>query len=170
MIPHGTLMGGMNPKQLQRTVAAFQADELRALFAVSEVGGVGLGFHDLHGNHPRETLIFPGWSALSFEQLIGRVNRDGGKSHSDQRVLLAAGTVEQHVYATLTAKLNTQSALTDEDFIPWRTKYPLREVEIALEKSLDNFENSSVASGLAEIDLEEKAEENPLAEDDEIPF
>jgi ERCC4-related helicase len=166
-IPHGTLVGGMRPKDLRRTVDDFQDNQLRALATVSEVGGVGLGFHDLTGDFPRETLIFPGWSALSFEQLTGRVQRDGAKSHSIQRVLLADGTIENHVYRALSTKLSNQSALTDEDFVPWRVKYPAQQVEIALKEKIDAEDNALVESVSSQLDL---SPTSGLEEDSEIPF
>jgi len=166
-IPHGTLVGGMRPKDLRRTVDDFQDNQLRALATVSEVGGVGLGFHDLTGDFPRETLIFPGWSALSFEQLTGRVQRDGAKSHSIQRVLLADGTIENHVYRALSTKLSNQSALTDEDFVPWRVKYPAQQVEIALKEKIDAEDNALVESVSSQLDL---SPTSGLEEDNEIPF
>lgn len=169
-IPHGTLIGGMPKRTLQRTIDAFQADDFRALVAVSQVGGVGIGVHDVRGVYPRETLICPGWSALDFEQLIGRACRDGGRSHTIQRVVLAAGTVEEHVFGTLSGKLSTQSALTDEDFIPFHLKHPISSVEIELKKKLD-AEDSSVVDdqpSMAEVDL--SVQQNPEYTDDEIPF
>jgi hypothetical protein len=74
---------------------------------------VGVSLHDLHGRYPRTALICPGWSATDLKQALGRVWRSGGKSTSIQRILYAAGTVEETVASRIEEKLRNLSLLND---------------------------------------------------------
>lgn len=163
-LDHRLLMGGMSKRAVTSTVDSFQADEYPLLITVSQISGLGFGFHDVRGEFPRSSLISPGWSALDFEQLVGRVCRDGALSHSIQRVVLAAGTVEENVFGRMTQRYSTQSALRDEDFIPFRQQYPTRFVE---KEDFDFGVDIDPAPGVSSAPL---TETNPDYEDSDIPF
>jgi hypothetical protein len=108
-----------------KNIEAFQANKERIILVNSEAGGIAVSLHDLHGGHPREGFVMPVYSAVTFTQLIGRFPRDGGKSHSSYKVLLAARTPEEKIFQNLSNKLQNLEALlegavqlTDADFIP----------------------------------------------------
>lgn len=110
--------GSITGKKRDAVIAAYQANEIRALALNSEACGLSIGLQDLDGEHPRFGIVSPPWSATTFIQLVGRFPRDGGKSKSHFRVIFAAGTVETKMYSALKSKLDNLDALTDGDLQP----------------------------------------------------
>lgn len=106
---HGQQSADERTEQIDR----FQADTTRVLIANIMAGGVGVSLHDLHGNHPRVALICPTYSAKDLKQALGRVHRANGKSKSLQRVIYAAGTVEEEVCHAVAKRLEAISSLND---------------------------------------------------------
>lgn len=111
MIVDGSPDGVVNR---QRYLARFQANDDRLILLNSEAGGIALSLHDLHGEHPRRGLVLPGYSAVTFKQLLGRLARDGGKTPAFYEILFAAKTIQTKVYSALKAKLTNMSAFNDE--------------------------------------------------------
>jgi Mimiviridae putative ATP-dependent RNA helicase len=115
--------GTVTGVERERILAAYQSNELTGLVLNSAVGGVSINLQDLDGNHPRMGYVFPPWSATVFKQLCGRFRREGGKSKSHFRVLLAAGSeVERKIHRALQAKLDNLDALNDADLQPENLK------------------------------------------------
>lgn len=104
--------------QRQISIDSFQSNKSKLILVNSAAGGVGLNLQDLHGGHPRGGLVFPPLSATLLRQLLLRFPRDGAKSKSFYRVLLAAGTVETKIHRALRAKLNNMDAVNDGDLNP----------------------------------------------------
>lgn len=92
----------------------FQIGRCRLILCNLQAGGVGISLHDTTGQHPRVSLISPTYSALDLTQCLGRVWRNGGHK-SLQRIVLAAGTVEERIHRKLSRKLNNISLITDGD-------------------------------------------------------
>lgn len=105
--------GKQTPEERQAAIDAFQADRARVIVANIKAGGVGVSLHDLNGNHPRMALISPTWSAIDLRQALGRVHRAGGKTKSLQRIVFAAGTVEERVARMVEEKLAHLDTLND---------------------------------------------------------
>jgi superfamily II DNA or RNA helicase len=84
-----------------------------------QAGGLGVSLHDLKGNHPRVSLLTPTDNAVELKQALGRVHRSCGKSKSIQRIIFAAGTVEDKVCVSVRRKLGNigtvNDGLTDSD-------------------------------------------------------
>jgi len=102
----------------QAVIDRFQRDESRLVILNSEAGGIAVSLHDVRGEFPRIGFVFPGLSAVTFKQLLGRFQRDGGRSRSHYRVILAANTVEEKIKRQLDQKLANLDALTDGDLVP----------------------------------------------------
>lgn len=117
-IPFGQIVGGQTEEERDLHIARFQDGRARAELCNLKAGGVGVSLHDLDGKHPRLALISPTFSALDLVQVLGRVWRQGGKSKSIQRIVLAANTVEQHIHSRIGAKLANISLLNDGDLNP----------------------------------------------------
>lgn len=113
------IYGGQSNLAREGNIAIFQSNEARNIVVMADAGGVGLGLHDLHGNHPRIANVMPNFSAVSMKQIFGRLPRDGGKSRCHYRVLLAANTIETRIHRAVTAKLNNLDALNDGDMNPF---------------------------------------------------
>ncbi len=106
-----------NQAEEERNAArdAFQSGKTDSLVCNIQAGGVALSLHDLDGSRPREALIAPTYSAQDLKQVLGRVHRAGGKSKSLQRIVYAAGTVEEQVCRDVAGKLASMAALNDGD-------------------------------------------------------
>lgn len=102
----------------QRHVDRFQSNTIRELIVNCAAGGVCLSLQDLLGGFPRSGIVFPGFSAEEFRQLVGRLHRDGGQTTCYYRVIFAAGTVEVPVWRALQGKLDCLDALVDGDLQP----------------------------------------------------
>lgn len=100
-----TIQGGQ-PEENQIAMKAFQDNSCRLLICNSQAGGVSLNLHDLHGGHPRTSIISPSFNAKQILQVMGRVHRAGGKTPSQQHVLFAAGTIEEEVKDALHEKMD----------------------------------------------------------------
>lgn len=102
----------------QSNIDSFNENHDRLILINTEAGGAALSLPDLDGNHPRVGLVFPGFSAMMFKQLLGRFPRESSKSASFYRVLFAAGTIETKMHRALSCKLDNLDALLDGDLMP----------------------------------------------------
>jgi superfamily II DNA or RNA helicase len=112
------IRGNQTPEERQEAIDAFQRDEARVIVCNIKAGGVGVSLHDLNGKHARLSLISPTPSAQDLRQALGRVHRAGGQTKSRQRVLFAAGTVEERVCKLVQEKLTNLDVLNDGDLSP----------------------------------------------------
>ena len=76
----GYLVGDQDEDLRNRYIDNFQADKLRIFIANTQAGNMGVSLHDLNGNFPRHSLLFPCWSAVNIVQAIGRIYRALGKT------------------------------------------------------------------------------------------
>jgi superfamily II DNA or RNA helicase len=109
------VVGGQTDTERDDEVARFQSNQTRLAVCMIQAGGVGLSFHDIHGGHPRESIISPGWSATQLVQTMGRTVRDGAKTTSVRRLVFAANTIEDQICAAVKSKLGNLSMLNDGD-------------------------------------------------------
>lgn len=109
--------GTVTGQKRQQAIEDFQANKIRCLVLNSAAGGLSISLHDITGNFPRVGFISPSFSAIEFRQVLGRTRREGGKSISHFKVVLAAGTLETQIKAQLDRKLANIEALSDEDFL-----------------------------------------------------
>jgi hypothetical protein len=93
----------------------FQNNEERVILVNIQSGGGGLSLHDLHGGHPRMSLISPSYSPVNMRQAIGRIWRDDAKTKAIQKLVCVANTVEENVYHNVIKKLNNLDLLNDGD-------------------------------------------------------
>jgi superfamily II DNA or RNA helicase len=95
----------------------FQTNQSRVCLCTYGAGGLGLDLHDLCGR-PRISILNPTWSAVQMVQALGRIHRAGSLSPAVQKLIYAAGTVEEDVAKRVEASLNNLSLLQDGDIIP----------------------------------------------------
>jgi superfamily II DNA or RNA helicase len=107
--------GGQSLEERNAAIAAFQGNEQRIMLCNIKAGGVGISLHDLHGGHPRVSLISPTWSAQDFVQCLGRIHRVGARSNAAQKIIYCAGTIEKHMCDVLRLKLDNLSKVNDGD-------------------------------------------------------
>ena len=106
--------GDQNATERELAINAFQTDATRIILCNTQAGGVGVSLHDVTGKHPRVAIISPDWSATNIVQAIGRVHRAGGKTPSQQRILFAAGTVEEKVEMSVRKKITLLNLLNEK--------------------------------------------------------
>jgi len=111
----GFVYGNQTYKERLQDVADFQSDKKRILLCNLKSGGVALSLHDLNGNHPRETIITPSFSAIDMLQAMGRIFRQGSLTKCYQRIVFASNCVESRACEKVQAKLNNLSCLNDGD-------------------------------------------------------
>ena len=108
------LTGDQDDEERRTNLDLFQSNSEHILIAQIQCGGVGVSLHDLHGR-PRVSLVSPSYSAVDLVQALGRIYRAGAKSPAVQRILVAAGTIEENVKKKVEAKINNLNALLDSD-------------------------------------------------------
>lgn len=111
---------GGNKASRDEWLKRFQENDPACKYMIINVaaGSEAISCHDLDGRFPRESLIMPTWSGIKTVQVFGRVDRDGGKSPSMQRLIFAANTIEARVAEKARRKIGGITALNDGDLIP----------------------------------------------------
>lgn len=123
------VVGGQSTQERQGNIDRFQADTTRVIVVQIASGGAGTSLHDTHGNHPRLSLIFPCYSASDLRQATGRIHRAGAKTKAVQKILFAAGSVEELVMNKLKIKLADMDTLNDGDMLSSERQTPNQEEE-----------------------------------------
>ena len=106
--------GKQSATERQQHIDSFQNDAERVIVCNTAAGGVGISLHDTHGNFPRAAIISPDWNEKNILQVVGRVHRAGGKTPSLQRILFAAGTVEERVETSVRKKISLLKTLNEK--------------------------------------------------------
>jgi SNF2 family DNA or RNA helicase len=103
--------GNQNAAQRQQAIDDFQNDVAHCVVVNIAAGGTGLSLHDIRGERPRISLICPTFNAKDYLQVLGRIHRNGAKSDAVQKVLVAAGTIEEHVMKAIRTKTENLQAI-----------------------------------------------------------
>tara|TARA_R110002020_G_scaffold60141_1_gene163286 strand:- start:7730 stop:9022 length:1293 start_codon:yes stop_codon:yes gene_type:complete len=107
----GRIDGGQSADERQKIIDDFQQDKAYVVVANIAAGGTGLSLHDINGNRPRVSLICPTFNAKEYVQTLGRIFRNGAKSDSLQKILIAANSVEENVMTSINNKLKNLDTL-----------------------------------------------------------
>jgi hypothetical protein len=109
--------GGQNMEERQSCIDDFQANKRNVLIAIMQAGGVGISLHDIHGGHPRMSLISPTWTGQDIKQALGRIHRAGSKTPALQKIIYCAKTYEDILCKIIQKKISTISAINDGDLL-----------------------------------------------------
>jgi len=109
------IVGGQSDKVRQKDIELFQSDNKRIMIANLAAGNAGVSLHDLNGNFPRGSILSPSYSAINLLQALGRIHRAEGKTKCIQKVMFAAGTIEEDACKRVQSKLNNLECLNDGD-------------------------------------------------------
>ena len=109
------IRGGQSVAERQEKITKFQSGSSKVIVCNIAAGGTGVSLHDEHGTNPRTALISPSFNAKELLQVMGRVHRAGGKSTSVQRVLFAAGTIEEKIERSIREKLKNLEIFNQGD-------------------------------------------------------
>lgn len=109
------IYGKQSAEQRDKNVNRFQENKSKVIVCNILAGGTGLSLHDLHGGHPRASIISPTWKAIDLVQVLGRIHRAGSKSKSLQRIIYTANTIEENIADKLQNKLKNLNSINDGD-------------------------------------------------------
>jgi superfamily II DNA or RNA helicase len=107
--------GQQTQEERMKIIEDFQSNKTNIIICNIKAGGIGISLHDIHGGHPRVSLISPTWSSIDLVQALGRIHRAGGKSKSLQRIIYIADTVEERIADKLKIKLNNINYINNGD-------------------------------------------------------
>ena len=113
-IEYASIYGGQKEKERQDGIDAFQANRIHVIIGMAAACSVALSLHDERHERARVSLISPGYSASEFSQGLGRIRRVGGTT-AVQKIVIAAGSVEERVGRAIERKMSNLAALTDRD-------------------------------------------------------
>ncbi len=127
-IEHGIIWGeeGIHLKRRQEYIDMFNDDRLRVLLCNMAAGGASINLHHTTlSKHPRQSLISPNFNAKQMHQVFGRIHRAGEQSDAIQRLLIAAGTVEEKVMSAVRKKIDNMRLLHQKDPLVITTPAPM---------------------------------------------
>jgi hypothetical protein len=107
------MVSGRYLKDRQKHLDDFQTDRSHVILCNVQAGGVSVNLHDTRGYYPRTALISPSDNAKEILQCIGRIDRAGALSNTQQHLLFAAGTVEEEVKDNCDDKIRRIGILND---------------------------------------------------------
>ena len=109
------IYGNQKAFDRERNIQDFQINKEKLIICNIKAGGVGVSLHDIHGGHPRVSLISPTWSSIDLLQALGRIHRAGGKTKSLQRIIYTASTIEERISDKLKYKLLDVNSINNGD-------------------------------------------------------
>ena len=118
------IRGGQSIEERQKNIDDFQANRSKLIIVMIQAGGIGVSLHDLHGKHPRMSIISPTWSGQDLKQVLGRIHRAGSKTPAIQKIVFVKDTEEENICTLIKKKLTNIQAINDGI---------IDDVEIALE-------------------------------------
>lgn len=117
------IYGDQTMEERQEAIELFQSNQERIIICQIRAGGVGISLHDLHGGHPRVTLINYPDSASNLLQALGRAPRSGAKTPVLQRIIFVANVeYEKKIMQNINRKLTNISAINDGDLDGYKYK------------------------------------------------
>lgn len=108
-----TIHGTQSEEERAAQIERFQSNASRTCIANIAAGGVGVDLDDRDGRFPRVSLICPTYNARELKQALGRPHRATSKSKSLQRIIYAAGTIEEDICEAVSGKLDRLDLLND---------------------------------------------------------
>ena len=114
------IRGNQTDSVRDSNIKDFQANRSNLIISTIKAGGQGISLHDIHGNHPRVSLISPSFSSIEFTQVLGRISRAGAKTPALQRIIYCANTCEEVICYRLKDKLKFTAKINDNDLVKIR--------------------------------------------------
>ena len=109
------IKGGQGIEERQKMIDDFQSNKKKIIIITQQSGGVGISLHDIHGDHPRMSIISPSWAGYEMRQTLGRIYRAGSKTPAIQKIVYVAQTYEEQLCNIIKTKLRNIDALNDGD-------------------------------------------------------
>ena len=138
------IKGGQTMEDRDSMIKNFQSNKKKVIIVMQQAGGVGISLHDIHGGHPRMSIISPSWSGYETRQTLGRIHRAGSKTPAIQKLVYVAQTYEEEIAKIIQTKLRTIDALNDGDFDDDK----LNVVELEEQKNINPQEVINIPVGI----------------------
>ena len=113
-VKYASIYGGQRDSERQAGIDSFQRNETHVMVGMMQACSVALSLHDELHERPRVSLISPSYSASDVIQALGRIRRVGGTTVT-QKIVLAAGSVEERVAEAVQRKIDCIGTLSDLD-------------------------------------------------------
>ena len=113
-VKYASIYGGQSDSERQAGIDSFQRNETHVMVGMMQACSVALSLHDELHERPRVSLISPSYSASDVIQALGRIRRVGGTT-ATQKIVLAAGSVEERVAEAVQRKIDCIGTLSDRD-------------------------------------------------------
>jgi hypothetical protein len=111
----GMIKGGQTGFERLSQIENWQKGKSNIMVVMIQAGGTGIGLHDVYGVGKKYGLHSPPESATQMVQALGRLDRLGSKSNSEQRIVLVEGTIEEKIGESLIAKMSTIGDLNGDE-------------------------------------------------------
>lgn len=144
--------GDQTLEERQDSIDTFQSNKSNIIISIIQAGGVGISLHDIHGGHPRMSVISPTWSGQDMMQALGRIHRAGAQSPALQRIVYCSETYEEEICKLIEAKMINITALNDKNFLgPNIGEEEFKELEPDLEKVNCITSESEIGSDVSDV-------------------
>jgi hypothetical protein len=107
------ICGGQSLRERQDQIDRFQSNKSNIIILMIQAGGVGISLHDIHGGHPRMSIINPSWSGQDMQQAFGRIHRAGAKTPAIQKIIYVSETFEDYVKNLVDSKIKNITGIND---------------------------------------------------------
>lgn len=114
MLHCDVIYGEIEQSQRDKAIDKFQSNKTNIIVCNIKIS-TGISLHDIHGGHPRASIISPTWNAIDLVQALGRIHRAGGKSKSLQRIVYTANTIEEKIADKLKEKISDITTINNGD-------------------------------------------------------
>ena len=130
-------------EERQEAINQFQSNQERIIILQIRAGGVGISLHDIHGGHPRVTLLNFSDSGSDLIQALGRAPRSGAKSPVLQRIIFVANIdYEKVIMRNINRKLANICCINDGDMNGY--KYGVKKITRRIVKNNNDDTNKKV--------------------------
>ena len=116
-VKYASIYGGQRDSERQAGIDSFQRNETHVMVGMMQACSVALSLHDVKHERQRVSLISPSYAASDLIQALGRTRRVGG-TVAVQKIVLAAGSVEEKVARAVQRKIDCLDTLCDRDLVP----------------------------------------------------
>jgi len=146
------IRGGQSIEDRQNMIEDFQSNKKKIIIVMQQAGGVGISLHDIHGGHPRMSIISPSWAGYEMRQTLGRIHRAGSKTPAIQKIVYVAKTYEEQLCNIIKTKLRNIDALNDGDL----NEYEFQLNELEEDKNTKDIKIVENNTGIIEIKPKKK--------------
>lgn len=109
------IYGDQTAEIREANIQEFQNNESKIIICNIASGSSGISLHDIHGGHPRVSLISPTWNSIDLLQALGRIHRAGAKTPALQRIIFIDETIEERISEKLKDKLANINSINNGD-------------------------------------------------------